>query len=214
MYRDLAKRSFVHINKFKILLTALCVVYVAAFTPGILKNANIHPLGVALYFLAGPFALYGIFCMLYAIFGGYQGRVRSYIKAAPDPALTQSRLEQAYAAARHDNYLCIAGSWVFVQKGPETYLYETQELLWVYRHKSATWDASTRQVKGYRYYLAIALTSGALALFEMPEEEVARSLKQFAERTSGIAVGYSDERSALFQKSTRQFAQEVCGRAL
>lgn len=100
------------------------------------------------------------------------------------------------------------------QKGPETYLYETQELLWVYQHKSAVWEASTRQIRDYRYYLAIALTSGALALFEMPEEAAAGSLILFKENTSGIAVSYSDERSALFQKSTQQFAQEVCGRAL
>lgn len=214
MYRDLAKRSFAHINRFTIILTALCAAYLAIFLPGIFSKAYVHPFGVILCFFAGPTSLYGICRMLYAILGGYQKRVRSYIKAAPDPAFTQSQLEQAYAAARHDNYLCIAGAWVFVQKGPETYLYETQELLWVYQHKSAVWEASTRQIKDYRYYLAIALTSGALALFEMPEEAAAGSLILFKENTSGIAVGYSDERSALFQKSTQQFAQEVCGRAL
>ena len=214
MYRNLAKRSFAHINRFVVILTALCAAYLAIFLPGIFSKAYVHPFGIILCFFAGPTSLYGICRMLYTILGGYQKRVRQYIAAAPDSALTQSQLEQAYAAGRHNGYLCIAGAWVFVQKGPETYLYETQEILWVYHHKGAVWEASTRQVRDYRHYLALCSLSGALALFEMPEEAAAGSLILFKENTSGIATGYSDERSALFQKDIRQFAREVCGREI
>ena len=214
MYRDLAKLSFSHINKFAMILTALCAAYLAIFLPGIFSKAYVHPFGVILCLFAGSAALYGICRMLYAILGGYQKRVRQYIAAAPDPALTQRQLEQAYAAARHNGYLCIAGAWVLVQKGPETYLYETQEILWVYHHKSAVWEASTREARDYRHYLALCFLSGALMLFEMPEEAAADSLTLFKKNTSGIAIGYSDERSALFQKDIRQFAREVCGREI
>ena len=72
--------------------------------------------------------------MVYALRGGYQSRVRRYLAQSPNPDLTLEQLERAYSQAdRRLNFLCIAGPWVLVQDGADTHLYETSEILWVYR---------------------------------------------------------------------------------
>ena len=98
MYRNLAKLSFSHINKFAIILTALCAAYLAIFLPGIFSKAYVHPFGIILCLFAGPAALYGICRMLYAILGGYQKRVRQYIAAAPEPAVSSEEKWDLYDA--------------------------------------------------------------------------------------------------------------------
>ena len=203
MYRNLAKLSFSHINKFAVILTALCAAFLAIFLPGLFSKAYVHPFGVILCLFAGPAALYGIYRMLYAILGGYQKRVRQYIAAAPDPALTQRQLEQAYAAGRNNGYLCIAGAWVFVQKGPETYLYETQEILWVYERSRTVRHGLFLQFN--YHYLMVGLVNGQRLQFRMSEEQAEITMDLFRIHAPFVVRGYLESLATLFKRDLPEF---------
>ena len=204
LYRKLRRQSFRACLKLSVWLIAI-----SALLLGMLISASASswsglfssPLGV--FGLPG---LWGIGRLVYALCGGYQSRVRAYIKSAPDPALMLEQLERAYGQAdRSLNCLCIAGPWTLVQNGPSTYLYETLDILWVYQYT----ETVRRGVSSSStYYLTICDRDERLR-FCMSINEVRQSLQAFAAYAPFVVRGYSRQLSSLYENDRFKFIKAV-----
>lgn len=204
LYRKLRRQSFRACLKLSVWLIAI-----SALLLGMLISASASswsglfssPLGV--FGLPG---LWGIGRLVYALCGGYQSRVRAYIKSAPDPALMLEQLNQAYGQAdRSLNFLCIAGPWTLVQNGPSTYLYETLDILWVYQYT----ETVRRGVSSSStYYLTICDRDERLR-FCMSINEVRQSLQAFAAYAPFVVRGYSRQLSSLYENERFKFIKAV-----
>ena len=143
--------------------------------------------------------------MVYALRGGYQSRVRRYLAQSPNPDLTLEQLERAYSQAdRRLNFLCIAGPWVLVQDGADTHLYETSEILWVYRF-----------VQGYprdHYggnFLVICDAGGHRDRCPVSETMLRQALSAFEAYAPFVILGFSEQLLRLYQNDRPGFAQQV-----
>lgn len=204
LYRKLRRQSFRACLKLSVWLIAI-----SALLLGMLISASASswsglfssPLGV--FGLPG---LWGIGRLVYALCGGYQSRVRAYVKSAPDPALMLEQLERAYGQAdRSLNCLCIAGPWTLVQNGPSTYLYETLDILWVYQYT----ETVRRGVSSSStYYLTICDRDERLR-FCMSINEVRQSLQAFAAYAPFVVRGYSRQLSSLYENDRFKFIKAV-----
>lgn len=204
LYRKLRRQSFRACLKLSIPLIAF-----SAFFVGILTSVSSSGwsglLSTPLGFFGLP-GLWGIGRMVYALCGGYQSRVRAYIKSAPDPALMLEQLEQAYGQAdRSLNCLCIAGPWTLVQNGPATYLYETLDILWVYQFTQTTRRGG---ISSNTYYLTICDRDERLR-FCMSINEVRQSLQAFAAYAPFVVRGYSGQLSSLYDNDRFKFIKAV-----
>lgn len=204
LYRKLRRQSFRACLKLSVWLIAF-----SAFFVGMLASVSSSgwsglfssPLG----FFSLP-GLWGIGRLVYALCGGYQSRVRAYIKSAPDPALMLEQLEQAYGQAdRSLNCLCIAGPWTLVQNGPSTYLYETLDILWVYQYTETTRRGVS---SSSTYYLTICDRDERLR-FCMSINEVRQSLQAFAAYAPFVVRGYSRQLSSLYENDRFKFIKAV-----
>jgi len=208
LYRELRKQSLRACLKLSVLLIAFSVLFVgmlASVSSSGLSGLLSNPLG----FFCLP-GLWGICRLVYALCGGYQSRVRAYVKSAPDPALMLEQLEQAYGQAdRNLNCLCIAGPWTLVQNGPATYLYETLDILWVYQF---TQTVRRRGISSHTYYLTICDRDERLQ-FCMSEGEVRQCLQAFAAYAPFVVRGYSEELFQLYQSDRDEFNRLVQERA-
>lgn len=203
LYRQLRKQSLRACLKLSVPLIAfaaltLCII---AFTsPSGLSDLLFNPL--TFFCLPG---LWGIARLVYALCGGYQSRVRAYIKSAPDPALMLEQLEQAYGQAdRSLKCFCIAGPWTLVQNGPATYLYETLDILWVYQFTQTIHSITSSNT----YYLTICDRDERLR-FEMSINEVRQSLQAFAAYAPFVVRGYSRQLSSLYENDRFKFIKAV-----
>lgn len=204
LYRELKKQSLRACLKLSVLLIAFSVLFV-----GMLASASSSGLSGLLSTPLGFFCLpglWGIARLVYALCGGYQSRVRAYIKSAPDPALMLEQLEQAYGQAdRSLNCLCIAGPWTLVQNGPSTYLYETLDILWVYQYTETTRRGG---IASNTYYLTICDRDERLR-FCMSINEVRQSLQAFAAYAPFVVRGYSRQLSSLYENDRFKFIKAV-----
>lgn len=203
LYRQLRKQSLRACLKLSVPLIAfaaltLCII---AFTsPSGLSDLLFNPL--TFFCLPG---LWGIARLVYALCGGYQSRVRAYIKSAPDPALMLEQLEQAYGQAdRSLKCFCIAGPWTLVQNGPATYLYETLDILWVYQFTQTIHSITSSNT----YYLTICDRDERLR-FEMSINEVRQCLQAFAAYAPFVVRGYSSQLSSLYENDRFKFIKAV-----
>lgn len=192
LYQDLKKTSFIISLKLSVPLMLFSLMFGGTLFAASAQEEPVM-LGVALGSLIP--GLFGIYRMVYALCGGYQSRIRGYIKKAPDSALTAQQLEQACAAANPLNRICIAGPWVLIQKGPATHLYETQEILWVYQ------QLVTRQrgaVAVWYHSLVLGMNDGQLREFRMPKWACEQCIAAFRQSAPAIIRGYSDKISRLY----------------
>ena len=204
LYRELKKQSLRACLKLSVWLIVFSVLFV-----GMLASASSSGLSDLLSTPLGFFCLpglWGICRLVYALCGGYQSRVRTYVKSAPDPALMLEQLEQAYGQAdRSLNCLCIAGPWTLVQDGPATYLYETLDILWVYQF---TQTVRRRGISSHTYYLTICDRDERLQ-FCMSEGEVRQCLQAFAAYAPFVVRGYSSQLSSLYENDRFKFIKAV-----
>lgn len=195
LYQDLKKTSFIISLKLSVPLMLFSLMFSGTCFTAFARGEPIM-LGAALGFLIP--GLFGIYRIVYALCGGYQSRIRSYIKKAPDPALTAQQLEQAYAAADAQNRICIAGPWVLIQRGPATHLYETQEILWVYQRLST---GHSGLIVVWHHSLVLGLTDGQLKEFRMPKWACEQCIAAFRQNAPAIIRGYSDSLMRLYTRN-------------
>lgn len=204
LYRELKKQSLRACLKLSVWLIVFSVLFV-----GMLASASSSGLSDLLSTPLGFFCLpglWGICRLVYALCGGYQSRVRAYVKSAPDPALMLEQLEQAYGQAdRSLKCFCIAGPWTLVQDGPATYLYETLDILWVYQF---TQTVRRRGISSHTYYLTICDRDERLQ-FCMSEGEVRQCLQAFAAYAPFVVRGYSRQLSSLYENDRFKFIKAV-----
>ena len=195
LYQDLKKTSFIISLKLSIPLMLFSLMFGGTLFTAFARGASVM-LGAALGSLIP--GLFGIYRMVYALCGGYQSRIRSYIKKAPDSALTAQQLEQAYAAANPLNRICIAGPWVLIQKGPATHLYEAQEILWVYQRLST---GHSGLIVVWHHSLVLGMNDGQLREFRMPKWACEQCIAAFRESAPAIIRGYSDSLMRLYTRN-------------
>ena len=204
LYRQLKRQSFAFVLKKGIpalvSFLLLPVIFVPVFLAGTLFPWDV--IGLFLFSLPG---LTEIGRMIYALRGGYQSRVRRYIAQSPNPDLTLEQMERAYSQAdRRLDFLCIAGPWVLVQDGADTHLYETSEILWVYRF-----------VQGYprdHYggnFLVICDAGGHRDRYPMSGQMVEQAFSAFAAYAPFVILGFSDPLLRLYQSDLQGFARQV-----
>lgn len=201
MFQDLQKESFLHTLKLSLPLILLS----AVFLPGSMESLTYYDFTEALPMLIlgwGP-GLFGIYRMIYALCGGYQRRVRQYIAGAPDPALTQSQMEQAYNATQKSARICVTEPWTFIQKGPATYFYETQEILWVYQLNRTVRHGLFLHFN--YHYLMVGLMNGQRLQFRMSEEHTELAMDLFRIHAPFVVRGYRESLATLFKKDLPEF---------
>ena len=198
LYRDLKRKSFAFVLKkgipSLISFLLLPVIFVPVFLAGTFFPWDV--VGLLLFSLPG---LIEIGRMVYALRGGYQSRVRRYIAQSPNPDLTLEQLERAYSQAdRRLSHLCIAGPWTLVQDGAATHLYETSEILWVYRF-----------VQGYPRDHYGGDAGGHRDKFPLSETMLMQALSAFEAYAPFVVLGFSDALLRLYQSDLQGFARQV-----
>lgn len=208
IYRQLKRDSLIFCLKLSIPLILLS----AALIPGSIKalaRSGFTDAFPQLLFAFLP-GIGGIGRLLFALFGGYQGRIRNYISAAPDPELTARQLDQAYADAERGGRVCIAGPWTLIQRGPSTYFYETQEILWVYEQ---TQSVRRGLLFSSSHFFMVCEADGTCTPFLMPQWDVDQALVEFRVHAPFVARGYSEELFQLYQSDRAEFGRLVQERA-
>ena len=201
MFQDLQKESFFCTFKLSLPLIAISFFYLIINSENIYfyESIDVLPIFVAGF---GPL-FFGLYRMFYALCGGYQRRVRQYIAGAPDPELTQSQMEQAYNATQKTARTCVTPAWTFLQKGPATYFYETQEILWVYE-RSRTVRHGLFLHFNY-HYLMVGLLNGQRLQFRMSEEQAEIAMDLFRIHAPFVVRGYLESLATLFKKDLPEF---------
>lgn len=208
IYRQLKRDSLIFCLKLSVPLILLS----AALIPGSLKalaRSGFTEAFPQLFFAFLP-GIGGIGRLLFALFGGYQGRIRNYISAAPDPELTARQLDQAYADAEKGGRVCIAGPWTLIQRGPSTYFYETREILWVYEQ---TQTVQSGLLFSNSHYFTVCEADGTCTQFLMPQWDVDQALVEFRVHAPFVFRGYSEELFQLYQSDRAEFDRLVQERA-
>ena len=204
LYRELKRKSFAFVLKkgipALISFLSLPAIFVPVFLAGSFFPWDV--IGLLLFSLPG---LIEIGRMVYALRGGYQSRVRRYIAQSPNPDLTLEQMERAYSQAdRRLSHLCIAGPWTLVQDGAATHLYETSEILWVYRF-----------VQGYprdHYggnFLVVCDAGGHRDKFPLSETMLMQALSAFEAYAPFVVLGFSDALLRLYQSDLQGFARQA-----
>lgn len=204
LYRDLRRKSFLFVLKKGIpnLISFLLlpVIFVPVFLAG-----TFFPWDVVSLLLFSLPGLIEMGRMVYALRGGYQSRVRRYIAQSPNPDLTLTQLERAYSQAdRRLNHLCIAGPWTLVQDGAATHLYETAEILWVYRFVQ---DYPRDHYGGN--FLVVCDAGGHRDRYPMSGQMVHQAFSAFEAYAPFVILGFSDPLLRLYQNDLQGFAQQV-----
>lgn len=199
LYRDLKKRSLLLCLPLSLLLLAISALY-APMTFDALADGGLV-LAFPAIVMSWPWGIWGLYRIVYALCGGYQRRVRSYVAGAPNPAETLAALEEAYAAAEPIKRLRLCGAWVFLQKGPATHLYEIGEILWVYQlNKSVTQFFVTTT----RRFLVVGLANRMRIKCRMSELQIQQCMNAFA-AVPTVVRGYRDSLSSLFNNNIAEF---------
>lgn len=204
LYRDLRRKSFVFVLKKGIPSLISFLLLPAIFVPVFLAGTFFpwDVIGLLLFSLPG---LIEIGRMVYALRGGYQSRVRRYIAQSPNPDLTLEQMERAYSQAdRRLSHLCIAGPWVLVQDGAATHLYETSEILWVYRFVQ---DYPRDHYGGN--FLVVCDAGGHRDKFPLSETMLMQALSAFEAYAPFVVLGFSDALLRLYQNDLQGFARQV-----
>lgn len=201
MFQDLQKESFLHTLKLSLPLIAISLFYLIVNSETLFYAEFVEELPM---FIVGftPF-FFGLYRMVYALCGGYQRRVRQYIAGAPDPALTQSQMEQAYNATQKSARICVTEPWTFIQKGPATYFYETQEILWVYQLNRTVRHGLFLHFN--YHYLMVGLMNGQRLQFRMSEEHTELAMDLFRIHAPFVVRGYRESLAALFKRDLPEF---------
>lgn len=201
LYRQLKRKSFRFVLK-KGMPSLICFVLQPVLWEPLYFSGSLFVAILLIFSLPG---LIEIGRLVYALCGGYQRRVRRYIAQSPNPDLTLDQMERAYIQAdRRPERLCIAGPWTFVQDGPETHLYETAEILWVYQSE----QGYPREHYGGKF-LVVCDANGRWYQFPMPERMVAQALAAFAAYAPFVVCGYSSQLAALYQNNLSWFTRQV-----
>ena len=87
------KESFLITLKLSLPLIFLSAIYLIPGIDTLVRRGFEEAFSILVLGLI-PFS-FGLYRMVYALCGGYQRRVRQYIAGAPNPELTQSKMEQA-----------------------------------------------------------------------------------------------------------------------
>lgn len=201
MFQDLKKESFLITLKLSLPLIFLSAIYLIPGIDALVRRGFEEAFSILVLGLI-PFS-FGLYRMVYALCGGYQRRVRQYIAGAPNPELTQSQMEQAYNATQKTARTCVTPAWTFIQKGPATYLYETQEILWVYE-RSRTVRHGLFLHFDY-HYLMVGLANGQRLQFRMSEEQAEIAMDLFRIHAPFVVRGYLESLSTLFKRDLPEF---------
>lgn len=201
MFQDLKKESFLITLKLSLPLIFLSAIYLIPGIGTLVRRGFEEAFSILVLGLI-PFS-FGLYRMVYALCGGYQRRVRQYIAGAPNPELTQSQMEQAYNATQKTARTCVTPAWTFIQKGPATYLYETQEILWVYE-RSRTVRHGLFLHFDY-HYLMVGLANGQRLQFRMSEEQAEIAMDLFRIHAPFVVRGYLESLATLFKRDLPEF---------
>ena len=201
MFQDLKKESFLITLKLSLPLIFLSAIYLIPGIDTLVRRGFEEAFSILVLGLI-PFS-FGLYRMVYALCGGYQRRVRQYIAGAPNPELTQSQMEQAYNATQKTARTCVTPAWTFIQKGPATYLYETQEILWVYE-RSRTVRHGLFLHFDY-HYLMVGLANGQRLQFRMSEEQAEIAMDLFRIHAPFVVRGYLESLATLFKRDLPEF---------
>ena len=203
MFQDLKKESFLITLKLSLPLIFLSAIYLIPGIDALVRRGFEEAFSILVLGLS-PFS-FGLYRMVYALCGGYQRRVRQYIAGAPNPELTQSQMEQAYNATQKTARTCVTPAWTFIQKGPATYLYETQEILWVYE-RSRTVRHGLFLHFDY-HYLMVGLANGQRLQFRMSEEQAEIAMDLFRIHAPFVVRGYLESLATLFKRDLPEFTR-------
>ena len=203
MFQDLKKESFLITLKLSLPLIFLSAIYLIPGIDTLVRLGFEEAFSILVLGLI-PFS-FGLYRMVYALCGGYQRRVRQYIAGAPNPELTQSQMEQAYNATQKTARTCVTTAWTFIQKGPATYLYETQEILWVYE-RSRTVRHGLFLHFDY-HYLMVGLLNGQRLQFRMSEEQAEIAMDLFRIHAPFVVRGYLESLATLFKRDLPEFTR-------
>ncbi len=203
MFQDLKKESFLITLKLSLPLIFLSAIYLIPGIDALVRRGFEEAFSILVLGLI-PFS-FGLYRMVYALCGGYQRRVRQYIAGAPNPELTQSQMEQAYNATQKTARTCVTPAWTFIQKGPATYLYETQEILWVYE-RSRTVRHGLFLHFDY-HYLMVGLANGQRLQFRMSEEQAEIAMDLFRIHAPFVVRGYLESLATLFKRDLPEFTR-------
>lgn len=201
MFQDLKKESFLITLRLSLPLIFLSAIYLIPGIDALVRRGFEEAFSILVLGLI-PFS-FGLYRMVYALCGGYQRRVRQYIAGAPNPELTQSQMEQAYNATQKTARTCVTPAWTFIQKGPATYLYETQEILWVYE-RSRTVRHGLFLHFDY-HYLMVGLANGQRLQFRMSEEQAEIAMDLFRIHAPFVVRGYLESLATLFKRDLLEF---------
>ena len=201
MFQDLKKESFLITLKLSLPLIFLSAIYLIPGIDALVRRGFEEAFSILVLGLI-PFS-FGLYRMVYALCGGYQRRGRQYIAGAPNPELTQSQMEQAYNATQKTARTCVTPAWTFIQKGPATYLYETQEILWVYE-RSRTVRHGLFLHFDY-HYLMVGLANGQRLQFRMSEEQAEIAMDLFRIHAPFVVRGYLESLATLFKRDLPEF---------
>ena len=201
MFQDLKKESFLITLRLSLPLIFLSAIYLIPGIDTLVRLGFEEAFSILVLGLI-PFS-FGLYRMVYALCGGYQRRVRQYIAGAPNPELTQSQMEQAYNATQKTARTCVTTAWTFIQKGPATYLYETQEILWVYE-RSRTVRHGLFLHFDY-HYLMVGLLNGQRLQFRMSEEQAEIAMDLFRIHAPFVVRGYLESLATLFKRDVPEF---------
>ena len=203
MFQDLKKESFLITLKLSLPLIFLSAIYLIPGIDALVRRGFEEAFSILVLGLI-PFS-FGLYRMVYALCGGYQRRVRQYIAGAPNPELTQSQMEQAYNATQKTARPCVTPAWTFIQKGPATYLYETQEILWVYELNRTVRHGLFLHFD--YHYLMVGLANGQRLQFRMSEEQAEIAMDLFRIHAPFVVRGYLEPLATLFKRDLPEFTR-------
>jgi hypothetical protein len=203
MFQDLKKESFLITLKLSLPLIFLSAIYLIPGIDALVRRGFEEAFSILVLGLI-PFS-FGLYRMVYALCGGYQRRVRQYIAGAPNPELTQSQMEQAYNATQKTARTCVTPAWTFIQKGPATYLYETQEILWVYELNRTVRHGLFLHFD--YHYLMVGLANGQRLQFRMSEEQAEIAMDLFRIHAPFVVRGYLEPLATLFKRDLPEFTR-------
>ena len=203
MFQDLKKESFLITLRLSLPLIFLSAIYLIPGIDILVRRGFEEAFSILVLGLI-PFS-FGLYRMVYALCGGYQRRVRQYIAGAPDPELTQSQMEQAYNATQKTARTCVTPAWTFLQKGPATYFYETQEILWVYERSRTVRHGLFLQFN--YHYLMVGLLNGQRLQFRMSEEQAEIAMDLFRIHAPFVVRGYLESLATLFKRDLPEFTR-------
>jgi len=203
MFQDLKKESFLITLRLSLPLILLSAIYLIPGIDTLVRRGFEEAFSILVFWLI-PFS-FGLYRMVYALWGGYQRRVRQYIAGAPNPELTQSQMEQAYNATQKTARTCVTPAWTFIQKGPATYFYETQEILWVYELNRTVRHGLFLHFN--YHYLMVGLLNGRRLQFRMSEEQAEIAMDLFRIHAPFVVRGYLESLATLFKRDLPEFTR-------